>query len=144
MFKKLTAIALCKTSGFSPLPVEEAGGLLFLKIPPFMSNEAGSYELGIFDTNPQEPAYVFSGEYEISPYARHISLNLPPGLKQPALGLRLLDHESLETVVIEVIPSYYLEPLASSASRAAYKGSMNWELSKAAPSSANEPQHQGY
>lgn len=143
MFKKIAAIALGKTSDFAALPVEEAGGLLFLKIPPFMSSEAGTYELGIFDTNPQEPAHVFSGEYEISPYARHINLHLPPDLKQPALGLRLLEHESLETASIEVIPSYYLEPLASSANRAAYKGSMNWDLFKPAPLSANEPQ-QGY
>lgn len=111
MLKRLKPVQLNAVQSFSRLELEGQGGMLSIKIPAFVSNQVGAYELGIYDNYSADPAYVFSDEFAIAPYSRYVSTYVPPGLVEPVVGLKLVQHEDLENTSIGVTLSAQLESL---------------------------------
>ena len=141
MFKTIDPLQLNAVQSFSSLKLDGSGGMLTFKIPAFTSNEEGVYKLGIYDNNPADPGYVFSGEYAIAPYARYISTYIPPGLALPVLGVQLVHHADIDSASINVKPSYHLECIQAQQMRSVAQ--TEWERTPAlqtSPSINGQPE----
>ena len=110
MFQSLTALQLNQTGDYTPIPLNGVGGWCSFRIPAFPAGQSGLYEIGIYDGDNADPAFVEQRRVAIAPYARLESFQIPPSLNNPQLGLRLIQKADLATYDETITPSFHLPP----------------------------------
>lgn len=103
-WQNLDFLTLNRDGDYVPLPLPESGGKVWIRIPAFAAEQAGSYQIGIFSQPDQgEQGFLDMLTRSIAPFARYISFDVAEGFPSPHLGMRIINHA-------DTVPTYSIQP----------------------------------
>lgn len=110
MFQNLDPIQLRSAGDYTPIPLNGAGGVVSISIPPFFGGQTGIYEIGIYNGDDSDPGFVEQRRVSLAPYTRFESFQVPPSLSNPQLGLRLIQKADLGTYDETITAQFHMPP----------------------------------